>query len=260
VIQEAVAQTLRPAVHTICYGDPGGGKSTFACTWPKPTLAFIFDAYGKDGPYLRWARANGATVEDGFTEWGTPTKSLDAGARGYIRLEYYNDLAPDARSWELFEWRMKSRGFFDEGWATLAIDSVTFMELAARMYARHVVNPHTKEPRQWFGYSTDALEYALLVQLQAFPANLLVLAHIDANKDEVLGSYVRQLAAPGRLTSRNELAAGYSELYRAYVVKDKDQESYVLQTRRDNLFNCATQIDAPDPSWQDYEQLWANFK
>lgn len=259
----------RPALHAITYGDPGGGKTTFATTWPKPALAFIFDAHGKDSPYFRWCRANGGTITEDVNEWGTPIRDLVTPSAGTIRLEYYNDISPVIgedragypHTYELFEWRMKERRFFAEDWQTVIVDSVTFMELCARMYARHVKNPDTKEPRQWFGFSTDALELALIVQLQSFPRNVLVLAHIDANKDEVLGSFVRQLAAPGRLTSRNELAAGYAELYRAYVVKERGGAAqYVLQTQRDALFNCATQIDAPDPSWQDYEELWGNFR
>jgi len=259
----------RPAIHCITYGDPGGGKSTFATTWPRPILGFIFDAHGKDTPYMRWARANGCTVTDSVDSWGLPVKEIiNAAGEIEMRLEYYNDISPMLgedrvgypHTWELFEWRMRERAFFNEGWQTVLVDSVTFMELCARMYAKFVKNPDSKEPRQWFGYSTDALELALLVQLQAFTGNLLVLAHIHHDKDEVLQTFVRQLAAPGRLTARNELAGGYSELYRAYVVRERGGETqFVLQTQRDNLFSCATQIHAPDPCWQDWTALWENF-
>lgn len=249
----------RHPLHCLTYGDVGSRKTTFACTWPKPMLVFFFDAYGKDGPYLKWARTNNAEVRELVDQWGTPIKILDAGAAGYIQIEYYSDISPEAQAWPRFEWRMKERAFFGEGWATLSIDSVTFMELCARMHARHVVNPATKEPRQWFGYSTDALEYALLVQLQAFPGNVIVLAHIDNNKDEMLGTFIRQVAAPGRLTARNELAAGYAEIYKTFRTVDAGEERFLLQTRSDQLFFAASQIEAPNPSWQDYEQLWGNW-
>lgn len=263
MVAEAVAQTVRPALHCLCYGDVGSRKSTFATTWTAagPMLVFFFDALGKDQPYLKWGRQHGAKVEESRDQWNNPIKTIDAGAAGYIRIEYYSDISPEARSWECFEWRMKERAFFDEGWSTVTVDSLTFMEICARMYARHVVNPNTKEPRQWFGYSTDALEYALLVQLQGFPGNVLVLAHIDNNKDEMLGTFVRQVAAPGRLTNRNELAAGYAEIYKTYRTQDeKKNELYLLQTRSDNLFFAASQIEAPDPCWQDYNSLWENYK
>lgn len=41
------------AVHCLVYGDSGAGKSTFAATFPKPMLVFLFDPPDKARPYLR---------------------------------------------------------------------------------------------------------------------------------------------------------------------------------------------------------------
>lgn len=252
----------RPYLHTIVYGDPGSRKSTFATTFPKPLLVKNFDANGKDMPYRKWGRTLGATETRSVSDFGVPILDIVAPDGGWIRIEYFNDLSPESKAWDSFSWDMKERAFFTHGWETLVIDSLTFMNLCAFYHAKHVVNPNSKEPRQWHAYSTDALEYALLVQLQNFPTNLVLLAHIDQDKDEVLGSYVKQLAAPGRLKNRNELCAGYAEFYRAYTMADPsapDGLAYVLQTKKDAQFNCATQIEAPNPCWQDYEALWANW-
>ena len=42
-----------PALHIVCYGDPGSGKSTGFATFPKPLLVFNFDPQSKSLPYLR---------------------------------------------------------------------------------------------------------------------------------------------------------------------------------------------------------------
>ena len=39
-------------IHCLVYGQPGTGKSTFAATFPKPMLVFMFDSFGKEMPYL----------------------------------------------------------------------------------------------------------------------------------------------------------------------------------------------------------------
>ena len=254
----------RPPVHTIIYGDPTGGKTTCLTTYPKPMLVFFFDAMGKDGPYLKWARRVGATIVDEVAvdssgQQTVPRRVMTAPNGDSITIEYYNDLNPESWAWYHFEDRISKRYFLDEGYVTVGVDSITFMELAARMYQKFVVNPKSKEPRQWFAGSTDSLEYTLLVQLNALPCNVVVLAHIDSDKDELHGVMIRNPAAPGRLTSRNLLSAGYSELYRAYVQKGTgpgEERAFLLQTMPDSRFNCATQIGAPDPSWQDYESLW----
>ena len=43
----------RPPIHTMVYGDTGTGKSTFACSFPKPMLVFMFDGMGKDLPFWK---------------------------------------------------------------------------------------------------------------------------------------------------------------------------------------------------------------
>lgn len=260
-----MAELSRSPVHCICYGDPGARKSTFASTFPKPMLVKQFDANGKEFPYRRWGRlhpSGRATETEGVTEQGVRYLDIVAPNDEWIRVEFFNDLSPSGDAWKQIEWDMKERYFFTHNWATLVIDSVTFLNLLAFYNAKFNVNPNSKEPRQWHSWATDALEHMLLVQLQNFPNNLVVLAHIDHEKDEVMQTFVRQISAPGRLKNRNELCAGFAEFYRAYAVAEPswpDGMAYLLQTKKDGNFNCASQIEAPNPCIQEYAAIWENW-
>ncbi len=263
-----------PPAHAAIYGDSGAGKSTFASTWPKPMIVFCFDPHGKDGPYLK----RGIPSELMADQFGTPIRHVMSRKTGetIIQLEYYHNEFGDPQVIEMggavrgrigykeqpdAYWRFLHRmaGLHQEydTWRTVVADSTTFMELAARKWDQYVMNPTTKEPRQWWASSTDSLEEMLMIRFGGLPMNVVVLSHIDEGKDEVHGFFVRNPALPGRL--RKNLAAAYGEFYRAYVDDDgSGGKDYLLQTAQTKMWNASTQIDAPDPCLQHYQQLWAN--
>jgi hypothetical protein len=246
----------RPIGHWLIYGDSGAGKSTGASTFPKPLLVLAFDPRGKEMPYVRRGIPAESIADDGETAV-TEVLSRKTGEM-LVRIEHYLDAEPTKPTgFARFRRRLVNltRDIDEWGIQTLVLDSVTFMELAARKEAQYVLNPNSREPRQWFGSSTDALEEVLMIRFGALPINVVVLAHIDEDKDEVHGLMVRHPSAPGRLRKRSP--AGYSELYRAYVKRTTDGErEYNWQTQSDAMYNCASQIDAPDPCLQDYRLLW----
>lgn len=239
--------------HFLIYGDSGSGKSTSAATWPKPMLVFMWDPHGKDIPYLKRGQPGPRLVD----AYGTPYQEVLSTKSGetIIRIEHYIDLDPlKPQAYARFLRRLSDGGEFPE-WRTVVLDSVTFMELMARKYAQYTLMPNSKEPRQWFASSTDTLEEVLMVRFGALPQNVVVLAHIDEDKDELNGVYLRNPMAPGRLRKRSP--AGYSEVYRAYVRRDTNGErEYLWQTRSDNMYSATTQLDAPDPCVQHYTAIF----
>jgi hypothetical protein len=256
MVQEAVQQTLRPRLHVMVYGAPGAGKSTLIASAEKPILVCFFDAVGKDPPYLRCGP--GQEFRD---EWGTRITRIQA-PDGIIDVEYYNDINPKAtNAWERFRYRMEQRAFVDQGYKTLAMDSVTFMELAARRFYSTCVNPGFKSQWDPFNAATDYLEDILIVHTIDLQMNVIASCHVSTKGEDVGGQLLRSPSAPGRLEKKQELPAGYGELYRAHVVPQADgTPGWVLQTQSNGTFYATTQIDAPNPCWNNWESLWSNWK
>lgn len=242
------------AVHVIIYGDSGSGKSTAAATFPKEMVVFMFDPFGKDTPYLK----RGEPSDLGVDEHGTKYREVYSRKTGalLIRLEYYLDDNPQKpTAYRRFLNRMTTfQDEYDE-WQTVVVDSLTFMELTARKHAQYNLNPNAKDGRQWYGSAKDALEEMLMMRFGAFPMNVVVCAHISETKDEVHGGFIRGIHAVGKLGKN--LPAGYSELYRAFVRRDKAGNSeYLWQTRSDIMWNASSQVSAPDPCIPKYAMIW----
>lgn len=270
-----VALTEHEPIHALDYGDSGGGKSSFAATFPKPMLVFQFDPFGKDVPY--WRKPDG-------TPRGTPSQlfsdekcafvrnvySLRDPQRVVIRIEYYHELGftePElvalpktnrvrlselkAEAYPRFLSRMSRLHEEYNDWKTVVLDSVTFMEICARKWDQTQINPLVEDPRQWWAGSTDMLESMLMMRFGGLPMNVVALAHIDREKAEAFETQLRAPMAPGRL--RGNLSVAFQEVYHQYV---DNKGQYLLQTEKNALFNAATRIGAPNPCLPTYRALW----
>lgn len=193
---------------------------------------------------------------------------------GLVRIEMYRDPDPDApTAYSKFRARMNYLQQEYNTWKTIIIDSVTFMELAARKNDEKLINPlppgKTKQtvkkgdgvdPRQWFGASTDALEEMLCIRFAALPMNVVIVCHINEKRNDVSGEILRMPFAPGRLSDRKQLNAAYQECYYAYTGRNEErQRTHLLRTQNDGQWSATTQIDASDPSFPHYESLWVNW-
>lgn len=250
----------RPPTSFLVMGEPGSRKSTFAATFPKPMLVSLFDPPGKDSPFEEIGRR--VEVENkGIPAYHVMDKRV--ASELLVRVEMFHDWdATRPTAWALFNQRLASLPQeMGSVWKTWVIDSTTFLEEAVFNHQRYVVNPNTKEPRQWYAGVAETMRALLWnrVSAAALRLNVVVLTHIDTDKDELQGSFVRNPALAGKL--RGRVAAGYPEFYRAlWQDDDKGGRQFLLQTSAGQGFACLSQrIHAPNPCLPDYAALWTNY-
>ncbi len=199
---------------------------------------------------LQRYQLSGLSGEENFIPYRDITRPS-----GVIRIEYYHSMFPtQPTAYSRFLSRM---GNFhkEEFWKTLVLDDATFMELEARKWHQYVLNPTSKDGRQWYGGSKELLEEMLMMRFSGLTQNVVVLCHIDEDKDELWGEIVRNPAMPGKLSKR--LGAAYGEQYRAYVLRDeKGNATRQLQTQNDGRYAVQSQIHAPNPCFLHYDSLW----
>lgn len=265
----------RPFIHALLYGDFGSGKSTMASTFPKPLLVFCFDSNMKDMPYRKGGKEGEVDtyeIETGKSNIEIPYRDVQH-EDGLTRIEYYNktDDVDNPESFAFFRTRMGVlHGEYDI-WKTVVVDSVSFMELQARKLEEKILNPlpagvtlYTKggggDQRMWFAGATSSLEELLCMRLAGLDMNVVVIAHVARDKNMVSGELVQVPYAPGRLSSRSLLSAAFAEQYRLYIAEHEELgRVHLAQTKSRDGFSAGTQIEAPDPCWPDYNQLWESW-
>ncbi len=254
----------RPFIHVLDYGDFGAGKSTFLATFGKydetrPVKVYMFDPPGgKEFPYLKVGEPQppavdgfGITYQDVLADNGSLAirimfcgESMLAGAEAYLRFEQEFDAMVQTA--------------IEDGWKTVGLDTIDSFELAARKFEQYTLNPRSKDPRQWWGGSTDKCEESLCMRFANLRLNVVVLTHVNREKISIHGHNIQgPSSGPGRMDKN--LGTYYPEIYHSYAIKHEGQRLYQLQTMSDEQWAAETHIDAPDPCYPDYESLWVNW-
>jgi hypothetical protein len=215
----------------LAYGEPGSGKTVFALDFPGPIYVFDFD--GKIG--------------SGASFYAGDTKRLES-----IEYDSYVPTGADDRPAQRFETKLRElerlsvEGKFP--YATVVLDSFTTFGDA---YMKDVLyaNPSIQRTRSPTTVIPAMLDYriqnigikAILTRLLGLKANVLVLAHIKIEKDELTGRIERLPNAPGGLAVH--LPVVFEEVYRTYVEVKNGERRYAAQTQADDAFpKVRTQI------------------
>lgn len=240
-----------PLTHTVLYGESGSRKSTSAATWPKPMLVFCFDNPDKAMPYLRRGEATDLSDLGG----GTSYRDVISRKTGevIVRVEYYyDDDGENPSGHRRFRARMAGIAREYDQWRTIVLDSLTYFELAARNQAMKE-NPTAKDPRQWYGRSTEAIESMVAIRLATMPLNVVVVAHHHQERNDLTNEMIRGIRAPGRMgTNSAGLPAGYGEVYRQTIKSGVA----LWQTQSDGLWPALSMVQAPNPCVAEYKHLW----
>lgn len=263
-----------PPIHCMAYSETGVGKSTFAATFPKNMLVFMFDSVGKDLPYQK--DQTGRIIPSEVKQYPIMGQNGQINIRyrdvqhpdGIVRIEYFNHFEDVDNPDVIQEFRYRLAGLHHEydTWQTIVTDSVSSMELAARKWEEKVMNPQDKfqkgtDTRQWFSGSTDTLEEFLVMRYAGLPMNVVILCHVEDKGILRSGELLRGPSAPGRLSKKGGLAKAYQEQYFLFPARDeRGQVARYLQTQNDGTWAAGTQINAPDMSYPHYLSLWANYK
>ena len=133
-------------------------------------------------------------------------------------------------------------------------DSSTFCQHAASAYLQGVMK--VSDNQLVYAQVTDELERFYLATFPELPITTIVISHSlpqrVTERDEK-GRKRRVRGAPGdvpyeaRLPGRlaNDIFATFGEIYRAFY--DRKTNGYYLQTRRDEVWLCQSQLGVPDP-------------
>lgn len=260
-----------PSIRAFVYADPGRMKSTFAASFPKPMLVLATDPVDKLAPYRRRGYPGPVMQPDGKdfyvpTEYVISTQEDDKVA---IQLEHYIDrtaFVPDSLSgWEQIQDRMIDL-YAEDGagqWATIVLDSMSSLEYIVRSHYQFKENPTTKEgheqdQRQWYRKSAEGIEQVCYA-LAWMNANVVVLAHVRAERDTLRDTILYTPEAPGVRNRR--IPSVFGEIYTMHVdssVQD-DIPAVFMQTRPDGRFVATTQINAPDDCDPHYSAIWRNY-
>jgi len=255
--RQPASQLVLP-VHLLVYGLPGSGKSTFAASaidLGLSTCVLLGDALIKATPYRERVRDEElTTLDDGtlcLTGVGPTGKQVRI-------LGFYEEDYSRPTAYARFQAQLPAlrREVLNGAWDVVVVDTLSSFELLARYWHQFDLSKNVKEPRLWYAGATELLERLALGILNAFPSHVLILTHVDEDKDEVHGSFVRHPRAPGRLRTR---LAEQWEIVRAYV-KDTIEgkavpPNFYLQTRKREGYYAAVQNRGgqalADPSPQD---------
>ena len=271
---DALGGHAYPPIHCLLYGESGAGKSTFLSTFPKPMLVMGFDPYDKMAPYTRYGKvvplSDPAVVQE-YQKLGIEAKDVVHKQTGdlLIRIEHYVDADPARpNAFNAFETRMVSFASEASQWATVGLDSLTFLMRASMVRAQYnkpmqLYAPGT-DTRQWYGMVKFDIESVLMSRAPWWDTNVVICCHTKEDKDEFAEGVLRGIRAPGTLSKDGP--AGFGETYRAHIAKTKEKDGslmrkYMLQTRSDTLwFANSVVCQAPDPCEAHYVNLWANFE
>lgn len=231
-----VTQNLK----VLLYGNSGTGKTCFACSFPLPILYFDFD--GKVDSAASFYRDDKSRLEGIEVRDLSPRMTTDPIQELLNIID--KELIPQQKSGQM-------------KYKTLVIDSLTTFSSAV---LQHIIltNPGVKRVTTRQGVQPGMQDYGILKRelsrlipgILSLPMNVVMLAHIKVERDEVSGELIRGPHMDGSFAA--DLPIFFKEVYRSFV----ENKKYMAQTQSNSQYNCRTQIkNLPDIIELKYDEL-----
>jgi len=217
---------LDSKIKLMIYGSSGSGKTVAAVTFPKPLHVCDFDGKVKSAAAY-WLDKEPAMIEG-------------------VTFENYRQSEDRRVIAEFNTWLRTMREFSEEDfpYKTIVVDSLTTL---AEALLREIIreNPQTNrtfpDVPAMQDYLVNKTRFTqIITNILALPCNVVVVAHVSLDKDEVTGEMMKSPLLSGKLASI--IPVLFDELYHAYTLKKDDRLLYVAQTRPDNGYIARTQI------------------
>lgn len=220
---------INPSQHlkALVVGPPGAGKTCFACSLPYPILLLDFDSKA-DSAAAFHSKDKERLENIDVRDLGRKLADIDMIAE--MNRIIKDELIPSQAGGSKYK--------------TLVIDSMTTFSAAV---LTHIVktNPGVKRVASAQGVQPGMSDYGILRRefarlipgLLSLPMNVVMLAHVKTDKDELTGQIVRGPLMDGSFAQ--ELPVYFKEAYRAFM---KDGKPWV-QTKSDVYYDfCRSQI------------------
>ena len=225
----------------LLYGLSGSGKTCFAASMPLPILYLDFD--GKIDSAAHFFHADKERL-DHIDVRNLSQKFTDSPIAELERI-IKEELIPQEKSGN-----MKFR--------TLVLDSITTFSSQTLKYIvdtnpgiKRVITKQGQQPgMQDFGILKREFS-KLIPNILALPCNIVMLGHIETDKDDITGEIIRGPSMDGSFSK--DLPIYFKEVWRSYV---DDKGVHWAQTRSDARYACRSQIrNIPNPMALSFQTL-----
>lgn len=245
---DEVLKVLGHPLIILIAGDPKTGKTVSSCTFPKPMKFFDFDGGIASTIFVDKKMMEGIDVVNVHYGGGN---TIDLTAEDSAKsIPTYMENA--VKVYKLFNEELSNIGKDGKVYETVVIDSLTSMFRVLRdayIHINTIVPPRLRI--QDYGTMHSIVFSRLFPVLRALPVKFVVLvAHLDMDKDEVMGNIIEYPSAPSKNIGR-AIGKECDEVWRQVTQGNE----YLWKTRGFRFMQGGSRLRLPDTIKATFDSL-----